>query len=111
MSGHDTVETSAVLTVGGTTAGFVTVADNSLFFKGAQAFMKSDDGVFEVKIVSIGSSGSIGLRAVTRPTTYNGSDSPGLQPAQYGQSDMSAFTVAKNSKLFQPSQFVYSVPT
>jgi hypothetical protein len=105
-TGHEAAEASAAITVNGTTAGFITVGDNTPFYVGAQAFLISPtNGQQEVKIVSLGAGGVIGLKAVTR-TPYDGTGTPTLHGPNYGQTDMSAFTVAQNWKLFQPRQVV-----
>lgn len=104
-TGKEAAEVSAAITVNGTTTGFITVADNSVFYAGAQAFLQSATGQQEVKIVSIGAGGLIGLRAVSRAALQAGGVS-GLQAPQYGQSDMSAYTVAQAWKLYQPRQIV-----
>lgn len=103
--GRDVPAASAALTVDGTADGYVTVADNSVFYKGAQAFLNAAgrSGV-EVVVTEIAAGGKVGLRVLTR-TPHDGS--PGLKPPSYGRSGLTAFTVALGYGLYMPEQFIY----
>ena len=101
-TGKEAAEISAAITVNGTTTGFVTVGDSTGFYVGATCFINNASSGQEVKIVSI-SSGVIGLKTVNRPALDG---VRGLEQLNYGQSDMSAYTSASPSKIYQPRQIV-----
>jgi hypothetical protein len=107
MAGRDVPAASAALTVDGSADGYVTVADNTVFFKGAQAFLSDGNtAATEAVITEIGAAGKVGLRIVTRQAPDDNSPG-GLRGPNYGRSDLTAFTVAQSAKLTMPSQFIY----
>ncbi len=88
MSTINVPKTSAALTGNGTTAGYVTVADNSAFYVGAIVNLSSDtqDGVRGI-ITELVSSTGVGIR-------LDGT-------IGYGRSDLSDYTTADNAILWQ----------
>lgn len=115
MAGKDVAAAHAAVTVGGTAAGYITVTDSSLFFKGAKCFMNIASGAtpVEVQITDIngGGANTIGLRLM-RPQlidlTNNMHMNRPLSGPNYGQSDTTAFT--NTWFIDQPSQFIYATP-
>jgi hypothetical protein len=104
-NGADVVAASAAITVDGTSEGFVTVADPTVFFVGAQAWLvKAATESIEVKIVAVNFVGTIGLRLVNRVAA---GEARHLEQTSYGQSDMSAYLVLDGWYLFQPAQFIW----
>jgi hypothetical protein len=116
MAGKDIPAASAVVTVTGTAAGYITVADSSLFFKGARCWMNIAAGTspVEVQITSIngGGANTIGLKLMPVKTVdlTSGTLAAGrLVAPNYGQSDATQF-VNTTWSIFQPSQFIYATP-
>ena len=86
---------AALMTVNATAAGIVTVADTSPFYCGAKVALSGDalESVSGI-ITDISDATHMGVRL---DHTKDGSVS-------YGRSDLSAFTIAKNSKISMPAQ-------
>ena len=98
---------SAAITVGGTTAGIVTVASTTGFYVGAKctvAVAATGAGSREVEIVAIPSSTTLALRYM--PTRSNDPTQElgprGLPRPNYGRSDMSA--ILNTFTIYQPEQ-------
>ena len=100
MAGKDVGAASAALTADGTADGYITVADNTPFYKGADCFLAKAGSQVEVIITEIAAAGKIGLQL---KRAYGVLNSP-----NYGRSDMSAYTLAAGWSIFQPSQFIYN---
>lgn len=78
--------------------GYVTVADNSKFYPGAEVFIVSDTVTgSRGKITDLVSTNKIGVRLLK--------EFP-LQPPSYGRSDLSAYLLADNAKIDMPAQVV-----
>jgi hypothetical protein len=101
MAGRDIPDASAAITVNGTADGYITVADNTPFIKGATAFIAPTNGSApgtEVLITEIASGGKIGIRV--KPTL-------GVEyRPNYGRSSCTAFTTSYT--IYQQSGFVYN---
>lgn len=91
-------EAQALLTVSGTNRGWITVADSTLFYPGAEVFLYSTPlaGALSQRaiITELGSGGTIGIRFLTEP----------LSAPSYGRSDCSAFLTTDAAYIFQPAQ-------
>lgn len=100
----DVPAAQAAITVNGTTAGYITVSDNSPFYCGAIVNLSDGSHFVEMQICEIGASGLIGLRKSDLAAQYD----PGMRPLggrNYGRNDCSQFTTAYT--IYQDRQFIY----
>ena len=92
----DTPDAVAALTVDGTAAGLVTVADATPFFPGSKVWLNSTTQVAtEFKIVKV-TGNVLSLRAVA----------PGDRQLSYGFTNCSIWKVADAATVFQTAQIV-----
>lgn len=88
------------LTADGTTTGYVTVADTSGFYPGAEAWLSSSAAQQRVIITEIKSGTQVGVRFVATEVTNSSA-------LMYGsRSSAAAFTTALGSRLDMPQQLV-----
>jgi hypothetical protein len=87
---------TALMTVNATAAGIVTVADSAPFYCGAKVSLSGDAPLESVSgtITDIPDTTHIGVRL----------DHAKDGAVSYGRSDLSAYTVAKTSKITMPAQ-------
>ncbi len=97
----DTPAATAALTVNGTTAGLITVADSTIFWVGARLIILGTLAApKECVITSIPSVTTITLKATQAELGHDKSK----RQYNYGNSDMSAFLVADAAQIVMPAQ-------
>lgn len=87
---------SADLTANGSAAGYATVTSNAAFYPGAKGWLQDDDGARRILIVSLSSTDKIYVRFIRDENDTM----RGIGPS-YGYSDISAYTTAKHSRIYQ----------
>ena len=98
MSAFWAPEAYAALSADGSAAGYVTVADNTVFYTGAHVILSCDSIQGQrAMIVKIGASGKIYVRFINEGH---------LQVPTYGYSDVSAYTTAGHAAIFMHGQVV-----
>lgn len=100
----DVAAAQAVISVNGTAAGYITVADNTPFYVGAIVNLSNGTLAVEMVICEIASGGKIGLRKSNQSGAYDAGMRP-LAGRNYGRSDCTQFTTAYT--IYQDRQFIY----
>lgn len=96
----------AALTADGDATGYVTVASTTGFYVGALGFIRNNSTVARIIITEVKDATHLGIRIIA-----DDNESQVAVQVYGGRSNLTGYTVASGSKVFQESQLVRVDPT
>jgi hypothetical protein len=96
----------AALTANGDATGYVTVGSTAGFYAGCLGFIRNDAGAQRVVITEIKSATQMGLRIIA-----DDNEAQAKLQVYGGRSNLTAYTTATNSKVFQEQQLARVDPS
>lgn len=113
MAGKDIAAAGAAFSGDGTADGSITVASTTPYRVKARAWVVDNNSPkVEVVITEIVSATVMRVRLAV-PVSHavlGQGNAMVLNPVNYGNSDMSAYTVAQSARIDMPAQFIYNEP-